>query len=111
MKNVSFIVKVHKDTTNLQETLESLKTTIIVGDEVLIHIDPIDLTDENLKVINEWESITERYNKYTSNVVVYFTKIFTSINTNINNKCTKPIIHIFDINDDKNQIKSLRNEN
>jgi hypothetical protein len=111
MKNISFIVGVYGNTTKLQETLEDLKKIVIMGDEVVMHIDPINLTDENLEIVNKWESITKRYNKFTNNIIVDFIKVFSPENSDIKNQTSKPIIYYISSEINQDQINLLRNEN
>jgi hypothetical protein len=111
MKNISFIVEVYNTTTKLQETLEELKKVVIIGDEVIMHIDPVNLTDENLEIVNEWESITKRYNKFTNNIIVDFIKVFSPEDVDVENKTTKSIIYYIQSKINKNEINLLRNEN
>ncbi len=111
MKNISFIVEVYNTTTKLQETLEELKKVVIIGDEVIMHIDPVNLTDENLEIVNEWESITKRYNKFTNSIIVDFIKVFSPEDVDVENKTTKSIIYYIQSKINKNEINLLRNEN
>ena len=108
MNNISFIVKIHNETKNLQEILDKLKEIIVQGDEVIMHIEPLSVTNENLIIINQYEFIKKSKSKIVEKIMIHITKVFNSIDSNIENKCTNSIIYHIDSNIDENQIKLLR---
>jgi hypothetical protein len=108
MINISFIIRICKDTNNLSQILQNLKEYIIEGDEIVFHINSTDITDENIKIINKYESIYKKYNKFYKTIVIPLIKVFSYSESDIDKMCTHPIKCDFDLNTSKNQIDILR---
>jgi hypothetical protein len=108
MINLSFIIKICKDTNNLSQILQNLKEYITEGDEIIFYINSSDITDENIKIINKYESIYKKYNKFSKTIVIPLIKVFSYSESDIDKICTHPIKCNFNLNTSKNQIDILR---
>jgi len=108
MINLSFIIKISKDTDNLSQIIQNLKKHVIEGDEIIFHVNSTDITDENIKILNKYESIYKKYNKFSKTIVIPLIKVFSYSENNIDKMCIHPIKCEFDLNTSKNQINILR---
>ena len=108
MINLSFIIKISKNTDNLSQIIQNLKKYVIEGDEIVFYVDSTDITDENIKIINKYESIWKKHNKFNKTIVIPLVKVFSYSESNIDKMCTHPIKCNFDLNTSKNQIDILR---
>ena len=108
MNNISFIVKINQETQNLQEVLDKLKEIVIGGDEVVMYIEPSFIDEENLNIINQCEFNKKSKSKSREKIIIHVTKIFNSIDLDIESRCVNYITHYVDLNIDKSQINLLR---
>jgi hypothetical protein len=108
MINLSFIIKISKDIDDLSQIIQNLKEYIIEGDEIIFYVDSSDITDEHVKILNKYESIYKKHNKFSKTIIIPLIKVFSYSESNIDKMCTHPIKCNFDLNTSKNQIDILR---
>jgi hypothetical protein len=108
MINLSFIIKISKDTDNLSQIIQNLKKYVIEGDEIVFYVNSTDITDENIKIINKYESIWKKHNKFNKTIVIPLVKVFSYYEDNIEDKCIHLNKCYVDLDTNHTQINLLR---